>query len=365
MKNLMVIPRAILVLLLVFTASFAKANIWEPVTAPGGVKKTRCIECDVSGNLYTCSSEAGFFVSKDFGKTWTSINGSGLAVNPGNKWHASTIQADPNTGYLIASQIDCTVPKKNVSYYYRSVDGGRNWNKIEGFKGGHPRTAIDGAGFLPNGDILFGVCWGEGPYYSSDHGVSCSLAGEGIGHGQAEFCFGYNPVTGDCWMGSEVDGNSVFISTDNGRSWKHVPTKTGLRSQIADAMHIAFNDKGDVFYQMIQGVYRTNDRGATWQLVYDSGCSSKGLGALRKDPNGYLYAGNGVDWLKTPVFARSTDGGSTWSAFTDGIPPQYRASWLAYNPVDGRMYCTVIDIKADTGCIFRTAEPVFTPKGKR
>ena len=338
----------------IFATQIQAADIWVQMPNPTGAKKPRSIEADKAGNLYTCSSDGGFFMSTDSGKSWNAINGTGLGVNLDKKWHASTLQVDPNTGYLIASQIE-----NSTSFYFRSTDQGAHWTKISGFQGGHPRTSIDGAGFLSNGDILLGVCYGVGPYYSTDHGVSCTLAEGGPGHnGQAEFCFAQNPVTGDCWMGSEVEGNCVFRSTDLGRSWKLLPTAKGLN--MDDVLHAAFNKAGDVFFQMIEGVYRSKDTGNTWSKVCDVGTSSKGHGSLRSDPDGSLYAGDGVPWHKGPIMVRSTDGGDTWKPFETGIPNTLRITWLTYNPADGRMYCTVIDYKTDTGGIYRTIDPVTT-----
>lgn len=334
------------------------ADIWETVPNPPGVTKPTWIEADKAGNLYVSDLATGFHMSKDSGKTWVSINGNGLI----NQTNGFTIQVDPNTGNLIAGQSD---DKTKAANYFHSTDQGKNWIRMERYTGVGNVPASDGVCFLPDGDMLFGGFWQAstyiGVFFSTDHGKTCTRA-KGTGSVGAASSIGYNPVTKECWMGSETDGKAVFRSTDLGRSWVHVPTPVNLPDKLGDAIHIAFNNAGDVVFETMAGVYGSKDNGATWEEVGTSGTDTGGAGCLRKGPNGYLYVGNGLRKRKNPPIARSTENGDkgSWVDWSSGTPGAYHGTCIVYNPSDGSMYCVCKDDDArpKTAQIYRTKGPV-------
>ncbi|GEM_PF-6597810 len=342
-------------------AEIYSQNIWEAVSNPPGVKKPWWLQAGKNGCLYSADLTTGFNVSKDFGKSWNSINGSGLA-NPSAGF---SIQEDPATGYLLAGSGDSN-PGKFA--YFVSKDAGRTWVKMKGYSTGCGTN--NGACFLPDGDILFGGFWPAVPkmdaYYSTDHGASCTRTAS-TADGGGSFCIGYNPATKDCWMGSENSSNSsthaVYISTDKGRTWTSVvtPVLKEQNDKFWDVMHIVFSKSGDaVFFMCMSSVYRSKNRGASWEKVCNSGSNAGRGGWLAADPNGCIYAGDRTR-LGHPIRRSEQNGDAgSWKDWYSGINPKYGVTAITFNPADGRMYAVCVDenVKPAIGWIYRTINPV-------
>jgi hypothetical protein len=104
-----------------------------------------------------------------------------------------------------------------------------------------------------------------------------------------------NPNEPEHWAVSTEQG--VFVSTNEGRSWRQRDTTFGARiAWGADALYAAGKD----------GKVKTStDSGASWQEVGTIGAGPK---ELIVSPKGELYAS-----ISGPEIRRSTDGGKTWS----------------------------------------------------
>ncbi|MCS7053839.1 MAG: choice-of-anchor A family protein [Ignavibacterium sp.] len=113
-----------------------------------------------------------------------------------------------------------------------------------------------------------------------------------------------NDLNGNLIVGT-VGGN-ILRTTDNGSTW----------NQINNSMTVGFiwslvvkNNK--IFAATEQGVFVSNDNGATWTMTSLSG---KDVRALAKSNDGSLYAGTwGFGVYK------SMDNGLTWSAVNNGL----------------------------------------------
>lgn len=143
--------------------------------------------------------------------------------------------------------------------------------------------------------------------------------------------------TGESWTRNSVSiGTGVYKSTDGGDSW----TSVGLTDTERIARIVIDPSDGDRVFVCAtghlwdgndeRGVYRTVDGGKTWTRVHfvdrDTGCSD-----LAIDPGEprVLYAGM-WQFRRWPWFFRSggpgsglyrsTDGGTTWTELTAGLP---------------------------------------------
>ncbi|AHG91206.1 hypothetical protein J421_3669 [Gemmatirosa kalamazoonensis] len=157
-------------------------------------------------------------------------------------------------------------------------------------------------------------------------------------------------------------GNGVYKSTDAGRTWTHL----GLDdTQHIGKIAIDPRDPNVAFVAAIghlyaanptRGVFRTRDGGRTWEKVLykgpdvgavevvidptDSRVVYAGLWNTRRPP-WYTYAptngpGGGI--------FKSTDGGSTWTQLTNGLPAQgIGRTGIAVSPTNPRRVYAVVD----------------------
>ncbi len=190
-------------------------------------------------------------------------------------------------------------------------------------------------------------------------------------------CVRTNPTDPtEIWVGSA--GGGLWKSTDNGVTWAtstdEIPTLgvTDIAFDPVDPtiMYIATGD-GDASDTYSVGVLKSTDAGTTWQTTGLNWATSQSLLLSRllirpDDPNTLIAAGSGihtttdggVTWVQTNsarihdlefkpgspnvVYAsgntsnalRSTDGGNTWTAMTNGFPTSGRRVALAVTPAN-------------------------------
>lgn len=119
---------------------------------------------------------------------------------------------------------------------------------------------------------------------------------------------------------------TIWKSTDAGRSWTSAPTPLTRAAQVR-AIVIDPTDSSIVYAAGI-GVSKSRDGGTTWTAMYSGMSTIIGPDELIPSTTSLaidflspsiLYAGGGRG-----VF-RSTDGGATWQARRDGLPPHTEA----------------------------------------
>lgn len=185
---------------------------------------------------------------------------------------------------------------------------------------------------------------------------------------------------------ASTEGGGVFRSTDRGRTWRAanqgLPVLTECSSSSCPrnaASEITQDRTPRIFYTVFNGdVYRSTNQGTAWILASD-GLPKSGIVTLAADPDrsSVLYAAGTVPsgftsaifkstdggrrWARVAAFTtdfldlavsrsrvyastrndgilRSTEGGSSWSGASQGLPDAW-VSLLAPDPVvQGRMY---------------------------
>ncbi|HEY2945731.1 MAG TPA: sialidase [Vicinamibacteria bacterium] len=178
--------------------------------------------------------------------------------------------------------------------------------------------------------------------------------------------------TGEAWVirPSDVMGDGIYRSDDAGKTWVHKGlTETGRIGRV-----IVHPTNPDVVYacalgratgpQPERGVYRTKDRGATWQRVLfvdeDTGCSGLAMDARNPD---VLLAGTWQVVMHTwGMFSGgpgsgvylSKDGGSTWKKLEAGLPtPPVGKVDVAIAPTNSRRMYALIQT-ASQGSLWRS-----------
>jgi photosystem II stability/assembly factor-like uncharacterized protein len=183
-------------------------------------------------------------------------------------------------------------------------------------------------------------------------------------------------------------GNGIYKSTDAGKTWKHLGSGnagsenagsengssdkvaaegaeiTGLRdAQQIPALAVDPRNPNHVLAAVLghpygpseeRGIFRSTDGGETWKKVIYKDANTGGSD-VEIDPSNpdVVYAsmwevregpwedGNEFNGTNGGLF-KSTDGGDTWFALTDGLPKELAQIYVAVAPSDSRrLYATV------------------------
>ncbi|MGA2374960.1 MAG: glycoside hydrolase [Candidatus Sulfotelmatobacter sp.] len=155
-------------------------------------------------------------------------------------------------------------------------------------------------------------------------------------------------------------GNGIYKSTDAGKTWTHLGLRDGFQ---IPALAIDPRDPNRVFAAVLghpygpnneRGLFRSTDGGQTWQKVISKD-ENTGASDVEIDPSnpdtiyasmwearegpwedGNLFNGTGGGLFK------STDGGSTWHALTNGLPKDLSQINVAIVPTNSRrLYATI------------------------
>jgi hypothetical protein len=140
------------------------------------------------------------------------------------------------------------------------------------------------------------------------------------------FSFQESPHTaGELWAGT--DDGRVHISTDNGETWNEITPKAMPEDGTVNTIDLSSHQPGRAFiavyrYRMDDFspyIFRTNDYGASWDLVTDGGNGIPDhhpVRVVREDPDrkGLLYAGT-----EFGIFV-SFDHGDHWQSLKLNLP---------------------------------------------
>jgi len=180
-----------------------------------------------------------------------------------------------------------------------------------------------------------------------------------------------------CIRGNTSPGDGVYLSTDAGKTWKHV----GLRDAGQIGGIVVHPTDPNVVYVAVlghafgsnetRGVFRSRDGGATWEKVLYRDANAGGID-LAMDPNNprVLYAalwqarrmpwgmesgGPGSGLFKT------TDGGETWTEISrnDGLPKGTLGKiGVTVAPVNSDRVWAIVE--AEDGGVFRSDDAGLT-----
>jgi len=230
----------------------------------------------------------GVFKSTDAGATWSNV---GLR----EEHFISSIVVDPkNPDIVIAGAFGSSVPSEPRGLF-KTINGGQSWTK----------TLADTDGSSGVADI------------------------EAAPEDARILYAALNPPPGEPGQRDQAGDSRVYLSTDEGSSWKQAGTE-GLpargRGRIGLAVIPGTSGRG-VFAIMNQGLYRSNDSGATWQKATKDPriLGSWYFSRVFVDPNHPE-----VVYVMQTCTYRSNDGGKTFFAFR-GAPSgeDHHILWIA------------------------------------
>ena len=122
----------------------------------------------------------------------------------------------------------------------------------------------------------------------------------------------HRTVFAGVWRVDRPDGG-LYVSRDGGRTWTSVPA---LHGQSVRSLAQAPSDANVLVAGSLEGVYRSRDHGATWELISPPKSTEihevESLAISPKNPE-IIYAGTWhLPW-------KTTDGGATWHNIKQGV----------------------------------------------
>jgi photosystem II stability/assembly factor-like uncharacterized protein len=155
-------------------------------------------------------------------------------------------------------------------------------------------------------------------------------------------------------------GNGIYKSTDAGKTWTHLALEN---AQQIPALAIDPHDPNRLFAAVLghpygpsaeRGIFRSTDGGVTWQKVLykDDNTGGSDIAMDPADPNvlyAALWEAREGPWEDGNIFSgtggglfKSTDGGNTWKALTNGLPADMVQANVAISPsLPSRIYLTL------------------------
>ncbi len=252
-----------------------------------------------NGNIIYAATDSGIYKSENSGDAWSLAGFTGedvdaLAIHP----------SDPSIAYIATNGDTIGI--------FKSVDGGASWEVK------YCDENLDEVNVL--------LISPDNPQYI--------FAGIRNGYNCVNFC--KSTDGGENWVASKIGRTStpsvIFLAT----------TPAG---SVPSVIYAALGRREDDTYK---SVFMSIDQGDTWQPIeVTDSIMPVGIAVNPNDPD-VLYLGEGGSREKGPNFYKSTDGGDTWSAKTDGLP-EGGPSAILVDPENGSIYVGF----SDTG-LFRS-----------
>lgn len=285
-----------------------------------------------------------FIASSDDRRSW-SLEGPKLEGR--EVFHAFR---DPRTGTLWAA----TSHRVWGSHVHRSDDGGGSWETLESAPHHDDERGLEAIWFLAPGppdqpETLWAGIEPAGLFRSTDSGGSWQAVEALNGHPTRDR---WQPAGGGLALGGiqhdprdpdtlycSLSAGGVYRSDDGGASW--TPANRGVRAEFQPnrypeagqcvhklRLHPAMPDR--LYQQNHCGVYRSDDRGDSWEEITQGLPSDFGY-ALALDPHdpdtAYVIPEESSHMRATVggrlrVY-RTRDAGASWAALTDGLPQEH------------------------------------------
>ncbi len=265
---------------------------------------------DLGGkNIIAGSDGKSIFLSTNYGANWTSVSNG---INP--NWHvlSSTVSADVQG-------------RQNIFVagwggICRSTDNGTSWEIIKKDDNFYTSLAI-----APNGNIFAGT-QNNGIFLSTDNGVEWNLVNNGLSSLIISSLLilptdqGGNYIFAGTGSQFSLEGNGVFLSTDDGSSWTNV--NNGLTNLDVTSLASKPNGLGGniIYAGTVKfeggGIFSSTNNGSNWVEV-TNGITDPMISTIDIATNGNIIVGTG--YVRGGGAFLSTDNGSSWHSINNGL----------------------------------------------
>ncbi|MBT3270776.1 hypothetical protein HN371_26780 [Candidatus Poribacteria bacterium] len=297
----------ILCVALLLTSHAAALNRWRPSTAKIGGGIVRSMDAG-HGSVYAATWGDGLFVSTDEAESWRE---AGL---PGRS--ALAVAVDPNVaGVIYAGTMD--------GLYLTRDDGGR-WSRLDPV--GVARACVVDP---TDSDVVYVGVDGVGVLRSGDGGVHWDIVGDAL---RGLLIFGLDVDWEDSARVYAATSDGIYLSDSRGDAW--IPVGP-LRARVTAVSVHPTDPNVALATGWGVGIYRTVDRGATWQQVLNPELRRwlyqvvNSVAYDRDDPSTVYVGAFGGGIL------HSHDGGDSWEVIPTANGWIYS---LVTDPGTGRIY---------------------------
>jgi photosystem II stability/assembly factor-like uncharacterized protein len=275
-------------------------------------------------------SASGLYRSNDQGASWTKLQKEGQT-----HYGPPGVRAGvPISAVVDPLNSDILFVNNYGGGNFKSIDGAKTWSiSSKGYSGADLRDVV----VLPHNRATIYTIGRIGPFISRNGGVDW----EGLSYGDADFAEWYdievNPINTNEILISDEHSIAIIKSIDGGYNWREVfrhpnsnagnPNERYGFKKIAYApsnpnivyagISTAGNTSGSAPYKPGLGMYKSYDRGETWEAI------NYGLVDYNKNINDILVhpQNSNIAYVATLFdgILKTEDGGSTWQILSNGL----------------------------------------------
>jgi uncharacterized membrane protein/photosystem II stability/assembly factor-like uncharacterized protein len=204
---------------------------------------------------------------------------------------------------------------------FKSEDGGLAWQRlVNGLDNRHPLTRLSIS--QQNPSVLFLSSLGDGIYQSKDGGLSWQKVNQGLGSLEIDLVATVPKVANLAFATAHT--GEIYKTVDNGVNW----TQVSMLSQPVTALEFVGGEAEQLVLGDVEGnLFTSEDGGVSWvaKIGVDSGFAIESpisAIALLPNPGRDPTIPTILVGTSTAGVFKSVDGGGTWVAFSEGLPPE-------------------------------------------
>lgn len=283
------------------------------LASPQGIAvKVLSLAAGSPATLYAATA-GGLFKTTDGGTSWRFLGSAPIA----GPWSIESITVDPTSPATV--YVGCT-DSLATTVVFKSQDGGTSWQEVWRYIADDVVPLVFSA-IDPTSPSRLYLAGGYSLFTSGDGGQSWTEIV--LQHPQTFFVtsLAVDPHSSVVYAGTSA--GSVFRTTDRGATWEPVTDGPLAPGYAVNVVAAAAGDATTIYVGNGSGIFRSVDAAATW-LRPALGVRNVGISRLAVDPltPATVYA------IRPQSIGKTVDGGAHWADLTSDIPDQAILSLL-------------------------------------